>query len=43
MEAVNELFDDQNREFYFVGLNKLEHRWAKCVDVEGDFIEKVRS
>jgi hypothetical protein len=26
MEAVNEFFEDQNREFYFEGLNKLEHR-----------------
>jgi hypothetical protein len=33
MEAVNKFFEDQNREFYFKGLNKLEHRWAKCIDV----------
>jgi hypothetical protein len=33
MEAVNEFFEDQNIEFYFEGLNKLEHRWAKCIDV----------
>jgi hypothetical protein len=39
MEAVNEFFEDQNREFYFEGLNKLEHRWAKCIDVVGDYIE----
>jgi histone-lysine N-methyltransferase SETMAR len=24
MEVVNEFFEDQNREFYFEGLNKLE-------------------
>jgi hypothetical protein len=40
MEAVNEFFEDKNRVFYFEGLNKLEHRWAKCIDVECDFIEK---
>jgi histone-lysine N-methyltransferase SETMAR len=40
MEAVNEFFEDQNIEFYFEGLNKLEHRWVKCIDVEGDYIEK---
>jgi hypothetical protein len=40
MEAVNEFFEDQNREFYFEGLNKLEHRCAKCIDVEVDNIEK---
>jgi hypothetical protein len=36
MDAVNEFFEDKNREFYFEVLNKLEHRWAKCIDVEGD-------
>jgi hypothetical protein len=40
MEAVNEFFEDQNRGFYFEGYNKLEQRWAKCIDVKGDFIEK---
>jgi histone-lysine N-methyltransferase SETMAR len=40
MEAVNELFEGKNREFYFEGLDKLEHRWTKCIDVEGDYIEK---
>jgi hypothetical protein len=40
MEAVNEFFEGQNREFYFEGLNKLEHRLAKCIDAEGDYIEK---
>jgi histone-lysine N-methyltransferase SETMAR len=40
MEAVNEYFEDLNREFYFEELNKMEHRWAMCIDVEGDFIEK---
>jgi transposase len=39
-EVVNEIFEDQIREFYFEGLNELEHRWAKCIDVEGDYIEK---
>ena len=40
MEAVNEFLEDQNREFYFEGLSKFEHRWTKCIDVEGDYIEK---
>jgi histone-lysine N-methyltransferase SETMAR len=38
-ETVNEFFEDQNREFYFEGLNKFEHSRAKCIDVEGDYIE----
>jgi hypothetical protein len=40
IEAVNEFFADQNREFYFEGLNKLEHRWTKCIDVQGNYIDK---
>jgi histone-lysine N-methyltransferase SETMAR len=40
IEAVNEFFEDQNKEFYLKGLNKLQHRWAKCIDIEGDYIEK---
>jgi histone-lysine N-methyltransferase SETMAR len=41
IEAVNDFFEDQNREFYFEGLNKLKRRWAKCIDVGGDYIEKL--
>jgi histone-lysine N-methyltransferase SETMAR len=33
MEAVNEFFEDQNREFCFEGLNKLEHRWENALAV----------
>jgi hypothetical protein len=38
--SFHEFFEDQNIEFYFEGLNKLEHRWAKCIDVEGGYIKK---
>jgi hypothetical protein len=38
MEAVNNFFEYQNREFYIEGWNKLEHRCAKCFEVEGDYI-----
>jgi hypothetical protein len=37
-EGVNEFFEVQNRQFYFEGLNKLEHRWGKGIDVEDDYI-----
>jgi hypothetical protein len=36
MEAVIDFFEDHNREV----LNKLQHRWTNCIDVEGDYIEK---
>jgi hypothetical protein len=41
MEAVNEFFEVQNREFYSEGLNKLE-QWATCIDVVGDYFLKIR-
>jgi hypothetical protein len=40
MEALNDFFEDQNKEFNSEELNKFEHRWAKCIDVESDYIEK---
>jgi hypothetical protein len=39
IEAVNDFLVDQNTEFYFEVFITLEHRWAKCIDVEGDNIE----
>jgi histone-lysine N-methyltransferase SETMAR len=39
IEAVNEFIEDQNREFYFEGLNMSQHRWANCIVIEGDYIE----
>jgi hypothetical protein len=38
--GVVRFFENQNKEFYFEGLNKLEQRWEKCIDVEGVYIEK---
>jgi hypothetical protein len=35
MEAVIEFFEDQNREFYFEGVNNFN-----CIDAVGDYIEK---
>ena len=41
IEAVNEYLGDQEKAFYFEGLRKLEQRWAKCIALKGDYIEKV--
>jgi histone-lysine N-methyltransferase SETMAR len=30
----------QSADFYRDGINKLVHRWKKCVDVAGDYVEK---
>ena len=40
IEAVNEYLGDQEKAFYFEGIRKLEQRWAKCIALKGDYIEK---
>ena len=42
IEAVNEYFGDQERtwKFYFEGIRKLEQRWAMCIALKGDYVEK---
>ena len=39
-EAVNEYLWDQEKAFYFDRIRKLEQRWAKCIALKGDYIEK---
>ena len=33
-------FDDQIDDFYFKGIDCLKEKWAKCIEVKGDYIEK---
>ena len=40
MAAVEEFLGVQTAAFFFEGIAKLEHRWSKCVDVKGDYVEK---
>lgn len=40
MTAVEEFFCDQNPEFFEKGITMLEHRWNKCLQVHGDYVEK---
>ena len=40
IDAVNENWEDQEKVFYFEGIRKLEQRWAKCIALKGDYIEK---
>ena len=40
IEAVNKYMGDQEKAFYFEGIRKLEQRWAKCIALKGDYIEK---
>jgi histone-lysine N-methyltransferase SETMAR len=38
--AVRKYFREQNSEFYKNGFQKLVYRWCKCIEVEGDYVEK---
>ena len=40
IKAENEYLGDQEKAFYFEGIRKLEQRWAKCIALKGDYIEK---
>ena len=37
--AIEDLFENQD-ESYTTGIQALPHRWKKCVDFKGDFVEK---
>lgn len=38
--AVNAYFDDLKENHFREGIEKLEKRWTKCVDLRGDYVEK---
>ena len=40
IEPVNEYLGDQEKTLYFEGIRKLEQRWAKCIALKADYIEK---
>ncbi|GFT62508.1 transposable element Tcb1 transposase [Trichonephila clavipes] len=37
---VNHYFAEKNAEQYLDGLQRWEHRWEKCVELQGDYVEK---
>ena len=38
--ATEAWFEDQIDNFYFKGIDCLKEKWAKCIEVKGDYIEK---
>ncbi|XP_014486145.1 PREDICTED: histone-lysine N-methyltransferase SETMAR-like [Dinoponera quadriceps] len=38
--TVNEYFEGYDAAYYSEGIKRLEQRWAKCVELEGDYVEK---
>ena len=40
ISAVEDFFEGQEENFYATGIRVLQHRWKKCVDRRGDYVEK---
>ncbi|XP_048241256.1 histone-lysine N-methyltransferase SETMAR-like [Haliotis rufescens] len=38
--ATEAWFGGQGEDFYFQGIESLQHKWEKCIQVHGDYIEK---
>ena len=38
--AVEEWVNEKDPDFFSSGLMALEHRWSKCITLEGNYIEK---
>lgn len=38
--ATEAYFAEFDKSYFSEGLKKLEHRWAKCIDLKGDYVEK---
>ena len=36
---MNNYFAEKNAEYYLDGLQRWEHRWEKCVELQGDYVE----
>ena len=40
MRVVEEWVNGKDSDFFISRLMALEHRWSKCIKLEGDYIEK---
>lgn len=38
--SVNEYFESLEESYFREGIEKLEHRWSKCIALRGDYVEK---
>lgn len=37
---TNDYFESLEGNYYLEGINKLERRWTKCIELNGDYVEK---
>jgi hypothetical protein len=40
IHALHKWLRDQPKTFFMEGIRKLVDRWAKCIEKEGDYVEK---
>lgn len=40
MSAVSDYIAEQGKEFFFSGIEMLPKKWAKCIELKGEYIEK---
>lgn len=41
IHAINDWFQELDKTFFLEGVKALEHRWEKCVELQGDYVEKL--
>lgn len=41
IRAIDDWFDQLDKSFFLDGVKALEHRWEKCVELQGDYVEKL--
>ncbi|UYV75024.1 hypothetical protein LAZ67_12002131 [Cordylochernes scorpioides] len=40
IDAVTSFFESLETSFFLEGIKALEHRWKKCIDLKGDYVEE---
>ena len=40
IHAVDDFLNGQEKDFFKSGIEALKHGWQKCIDTEGDYVEK---
>ncbi|UYV63717.1 hypothetical protein LAZ67_2005415 [Cordylochernes scorpioides] len=43
IDAVTSFFESLETSFFLEGIKALEHRWKKCIDLKGDYVEELES
>ena len=40
IHAVEDFLDSQEQDIFISGIEDLQHSWQKCLDIEGNYVEK---